>query len=161
MKKSKKILCWILELFALISFIYLALFVGNKHEPWADEAQAWLLARDTTISELIQNYMGYEGSPALWHLILKAFIAIGWQYEYYYVIPIIFTAIGVAILEFKTKLPLYLKLVLPFTYYIFYQYSIVARSYCLVFPILMYLATIYNEKTKKPIRFGMRYSNFT
>ena len=155
MKKGKKILIGILELFTLISFIYLTLFIGDKHEPWADEAQAWLLARDTTIPELLQNYMGYEGSPALWHLILKAFIAIGWKYEYYYVIPILFSAIGVAILEFKTKIPLIFKITIPFTYYIFYQYSIVARSYCLLFPTLMYLATIYNKKTEKPILFGI------
>ena len=57
--------------------------------------------------------MGYEGSPALWHIILKGFIAIGWTYEYYYLIPIIITSIGIAICEFKSDLPIYIKLVLP------------------------------------------------
>lgn len=155
MKKKNKIFERILELIALISFVILAVFVGSKHEPWADEAQAWLLARDTTIPELLQNYMGYEGSPALWHIILKGFIAIGWTYEYYYLIPIIITSIGIAICEFKSDLPIYIKLVLPFTYYIFYQYTIVARSYCLVFPTLMYLSLVYNQKTEKPIQFGI------
>lgn len=161
MKKLKKFFEIMVETLALVSFIVLALFIGSKHEPWADEAQAWLLARDTTIPELLQNYMGYEGSPALWHLILKAFISLGWQYQYYYIIPIIFSAIGVAILEYKTNLPLYIKIILPFTYYIFYQYSIVARSYCLIFPTLMYIAILYKKKLEKPFLFGLRSSCIT
>jgi hypothetical protein len=153
MKKSK-ILDRILELIALISFIILAFIIGSKHEPWADEAQAWLLARDATIPEIITKYMCYEGSPPLWHIILKVFINFGMPYKYYFIIPLIFTSLGLIILEFKTDIPIYLKLIIPFTYYIFYQYTIVARSYCLIFPVLMLLTLIYNKKLEKPFLFG-------
>lgn len=145
----------ILELLVLISFIILTVIVGKNHEPWADEAQAWLLARDASIKDLITVNMRYEGSPVLWHMLLKVFIKFGLTYEFLYIVPIIFTSIGVAIFEFKVKAPTFLKIVLPFTYYIFFQYTIVARSYCLVFPTLMYLAAVWKYKTDKPILFAI------
>ena len=145
----------ILELLVLISFIILTVIIGKRHEPWADEAQAWLLARDASIKNLIVNNMRYEGSPVLWHMILKFFIRIGLDYEHLYIVPIIFSSIGVAIFEFRVKAPTFLKIILPFTYYIFFQYTIVARSYCLVFPTLMYLASVWDNKTKKPILFAI------
>lgn len=145
----------ILELLVLISFIVLTVIIGKRHEPWADEAQAWLLARDASIKNLIVNNMRYEGSPVLWHLVLKFFIKIGFTYDKLYIIPIIFSSIGVAIFEFRVKAPTFLKIILPFTYYIFFQYTIVARSYCLLFPTLMYLSAIWQYKTEKPILFAI------
>ena len=82
----------ILELLVLISFIVLTVIIGKRHEPWADEAQAWLLARDASIKNLIVNNMRYEGSPVLWHLVLKFFIKIGFTYDKLYIIPIIFSS---------------------------------------------------------------------
>lgn len=70
-------------------------------------------------------------------------------------IPLIASTIGVCILEFKLKLPWYIKILLPFTYYLFYQYTIVARSYCLIFPALCYLAMLYPKRREKPIAYGL------
>ena len=39
-----------------------------KHEPWADEAQAWLIARDCSGVELLFQRLRYEGHPGLWYL---------------------------------------------------------------------------------------------
>ena len=50
----------ILELLVLISFIVLTVIIGKKHEPWADEAQAWLLARDASIKDLITTKSFYK-----------------------------------------------------------------------------------------------------
>ena len=35
------------------------------HEPWADEAQAWVLARDSSLWEIFRYRLHYEGTPAL------------------------------------------------------------------------------------------------
>jgi hypothetical protein len=156
-EKSKvyKIIEKIIELIVLLSFIALTYYVGSHHEHWADEAQAWLIARDSSWLELFTVHMKYEGSPVLWHVILKALISMGLTYKYYFIVPIVFTSIGVAIVEFKSKMPLLVKIMLPFAYYIFYQYTIVARSYCLIFPALMFLTCVYNDKTKKPLLFAL------
>ncbi len=46
-----------------------AVFVASAiahHEPWADEAQAWQLARNVSLHGLLATYLHYEG-----HLILQ------------------------------------------------------------------------------------------
>ena len=40
-------------IFIWISFLLLSLFVTYHHEPWADEAQAWLIARDSDVWEIL------------------------------------------------------------------------------------------------------------
>lgn len=56
---------------AALGFYALALGVLlHNHEPWRDEIQAWLLARDSgSLFELWRNTR-YEGHPLLWHLLL-------------------------------------------------------------------------------------------
>ena len=40
------------------------------HEPWFDEAQAWLIARDCSWWEMILERPHYEGHPPLWWMML-------------------------------------------------------------------------------------------
>lgn len=139
----------ILNAVIVLIFLVLTLYVGYYHEPWADEAQSWLIARDATVSEIIFKIARYEGTPSLWHLTLKIFIMFGFQYEYFYLISILFSVIGVWIIVYKLKIPNIFKIMLPFTYFIFYEYTIKARSYCLLLPVLAGIAWIYeNRKTK-------------
>lgn len=143
----------ILYLFFLILFISLGYLVGLHHEPWADEAQHWLLARDCTLFNLVTERLKYEGHPILWYLILKTFIFFKLPYEKFFLIPLIFSSIGVYILFFKIKFPTILKIFIPFTYYIFYQYSVVARSYCLVLPTLTLTAFLWKDRFYHPFRY--------
>lgn len=151
MKNKKNYIYFII----LIIFITLSLFIGYHHEPWADEAQAWLVARDTTLQSLFFKYLHSEGHPALWYIILKCFIYLGLPYKYIYIIPIIFSTIGVSIFLFKSKFPLFIKILFPFTYFIFYQYNIIARSYCLLLPIIALLASIWDKRHTKCFLFTL------
>ena len=42
------------------------------HEPWRDEWQAWLLARDSPSLKALLYNMRYEGHPPTWHVVLFA-----------------------------------------------------------------------------------------
>jgi hypothetical protein len=56
-------------LVTVIFFVVVALGMAH-HEPWRDELQAWMIARDSgSLPELFQN-IRYEGHPAGWHLLL-------------------------------------------------------------------------------------------
>ena len=143
----------IIYLIFLVLFIICGYFVGINHESWADEAQHWLLARDCGILELINQRLKYEGHPLLWYLILKVFIFFKLPYEKFFIIPLIFSSIGVYILFFKIKFPMILKIFTPFTYYIFYQYSIISRSYCLIFPTLTLTAWFWKDRFYHPFRY--------
>lgn len=143
----------IILFFTLAVFIIAELLICPHHEHFCDEAQAWMLARDTSFLELITHYIRYEGSPALWHIVLKIFMFFKLPYSLFYIIPIIFSSVGVGIFLFKSKFPMWVKVIIPFTYYIFYQYTVVARNYCLILPFLAAIATVYPKRTEKPYLF--------
>lgn len=115
------------------------------HEPWVDEAQAWQLARNLSLASLFKTYIRYEGSPGLWHLLLwmMARIHIGYT-GLHWICGAIATA-AVWLLIFWSPFPRYLKLSLPFTYFLLFQYVIVARNYVLV-PLLLFFAAIMWRK---------------
>lgn len=136
----------------LITFIFLSVVMNTKHEFWADEANAWLLAQDLSIKDLI-IYIHRDGHPILFHLIIKFFSLIGLKYKYFGVISILFSSLGIGLLLFKSKLKWYLKLLLPFTYFIFYQYTVVVRGYCLVLFLLSLVAILWKKRREKCVLF--------
>lgn len=139
----------------LVVFVLLELLICPHHEHTADEAQAWLLARDASFWEILTQYVRYECTPALWHIILKIFMFFKLPYNLFYIIPIIFSSIGVGLFLFKSKFPLWIKVLFPFSYYIFYQYTVIARSYCLILPLLAGIAIIYPKKIEKSFLFTL------
>ena len=144
------------EKYQVIVFAFYLILLSisvSHHEPWMDEAQAWLLAKDLGLKELIIKYLRYEGSPGLWHLILMIPAKLGWPYATINVISAISSAIGVWIFIRYAPFPPLIKILYPFTFFVFFQYGVVARSYCLIAPILFAIAIIYKEKEKKPYLF--------
>lgn len=137
----------------IIIFITISIFIGSHHEPWADEAQSWLIARDANVSDIIWNISRYEGTFPLWFLILKAFIISGLQYKYLYIIPIIISSIGLWVFLNKTQVPIYIKILYPFTFYIFYQYTIIARSYCLLFLAFSLWMVTYKDRFNHSLKY--------
>lgn len=151
--KNKK-LSIIIRIIVIIIFSILLLIFQNYHEPWADEAQSFLIARDTNLIEMFK-YMKYEGTPPLWVIIIKIFIKLGGTYSTFSLVPIFFSILGVIVFEFKIKAPIYIKILFPFTYFIFCQYTIIARSYCLIFLALMIIASIYPKRFEKLLEFTL------
>src|SRR5436853_2707169 len=89
---------YVQERYQVIVFaIYVTLLAVavSHHEPWMDEAQAWLLAKDTSFKELFLKYLRYEGSPGLWHLILMIPAKLGLPYFSINILSAIFAATGV------------------------------------------------------------------
>jgi hypothetical protein len=120
-------------------------FAIPYHEPWADEAQAWQLARSLSLPALFKTYIRYEASPGLWHFLLWVLIHAHVNYTGLHWICGRIAVGATALLVFKSPFPRYLKLILPFTYFLIFQYVVVARSYVLV-PIFLYLIAIWWKK---------------
>jgi hypothetical protein len=134
------------------AFIYASLVVVTilLHEPWSDEAQAWLLARDASLFDLWTRLMHYEGSPGLWQTLLHLLINLGVPYAAYnYVSGALALAAAWLFMRYA-PLPLPVRLVVPFTYFLAYQYAVVARSYVLLAPLLFAVAAIYKDARERP-----------
>ena len=137
-----------------IAFVCLGFFAGLYHEPWADEAQAWLIARDNNSILDIIKAVRLEGTLPTWHLIIKIFQLCGLNYRFFFIIPLILSTAGVLLL-FATDAPLVVKAVLPFSFYAVYQNAVVARQYSLVFPVMMLIVLLYRQRLTKPVRFHL------
>ncbi len=123
------------------------------HEPWVDEAQAWLLARDLSLPSLLFHFLRREGHPALWYLLLwgPAHLHAPYALLNWLCVPI--AVAGIWVLLRYGPFPFYVRALLPFTLFLAYQYAVVARSYVL-FPLLGFLvAHLYQQQ--RPMRMAV------
>jgi hypothetical protein len=133
----------------------LVFYLVPHHEPWFDEAQAWLIARDVSPQELFVHYLRYEGTPGLWHLLLMVPAKLHLPYQTLNVISASFGVLGTYLFLRHSPFPWYVKLLFPFSFYVFYQYAIVARSYSLLPVLFFLLAVTYRSKMQSPFRFAI------
>ncbi|HZU79091.1 MAG TPA: hypothetical protein VE991_04180, partial [Acidimicrobiales bacterium] len=123
------------------------------HEPWSDEVQSWLLARDASVVHLFAHQLRYEGSPGLWQLLLVPFAKAGLPVLTLNVVGAAVAFAGVAIVLFASPLPAPLRAALPFTYYFAFQYAVVARSYTLFVPLVLGVAACHRTRMERPLRY--------
>jgi hypothetical protein len=135
---------------ALGAYALLVAFTILRHEPWADEAQSWLLGRDASLAQLWGQLLHYEGTPGLWQTLLHALIRLGLPYSAYNFVSASLGLAAVYLLLRYAPLPLYIRLLLPFTYYLCYQYAVIARSYSLIAPLLFAIAAVYPYAPRRP-----------
>lgn len=102
-----------------------------RHEPWRDELQAWLLARDSfSLPELWRNTR-YEGHPLLWHLLL--FPLARWV-GHPAAMQVLHWGIAVAATATLVRwapFPLLVRTVAVFSYFPLFEYGAVSRNYAL------------------------------
>lgn len=148
--KKNKILKWSI----FLSYAIFTLIVLLYHENWRDEAQSWLIARELNLFELFQQ-LKYEGHPALWYLILMPFAKVGLPYItanlIAWTISIIsaFLFIKYCPISFKGKIVILLSSIF------LYDYTIFARSYCLILLFVILLCIIYPKRKEKPILYHL------
>ncbi|MGA3316956.1 MAG: hypothetical protein ABSC64_11025 [Candidatus Korobacteraceae bacterium] len=149
----------VLDVAVLGSLATLVLFTVSKHEPWADEAQSWLLARDLGWWRLIFSELRYEGHPGVWHTILWVAIHIFHvRYEMLGYLGGMFAIGGLAVLIFLAPFPRVLRYLIATSYFFVYQYAVIARSYELL-PLLAFLAAyLFRKRTASPVLFAMTLS---
>ncbi|MBR5320775.1 MAG: hypothetical protein IKU41_02925 [Clostridia bacterium] len=146
----------ILEVFATITYAVSHLVMAIFHEPWFDESVAWQIARCASISEILFVRPHYEGHPPLWHLILMPFAKLGAPYELSLtVISLIFAGAAVGLIIWKSPFPRIIRLLLPFTYFFFYQYGVISRPYCVMMLAFVLLAISYSSRNEKPLRYTL------
>ena len=142
------------DVITLIIYLLGVCTVSFFHEPWFDEAQAWAIARSGTIKEILFEIPHYEGHPPLWHLILVPFAKLGAPYELSLaVVNIFFMTLAVAVLLFKSPFPKLIRCLLPFNFFLFYQYGVVSRPYCILVLAIFLAAVCYKNRNEHPVEY--------
>lgn len=129
-------------LFALLCGV---LLVGYfVHEPWRDETQAWLMARDMSFSELWRN-AGMEGHPIGWHLLIKPLAMLGLPFESIRFLNIILVLLAAAVVLMKAPFSLWQRAAIVFGIPFLY-FGVWARSYSLLLLLSVLLASLYSKR---------------
>lgn len=151
-KKKSSLIEWaVLALYA-ISYIVVTVF----HEPWFDEAQAWEIAKCGSYRDLLFLIPHGEGHPALWSLILSIPAKLGVPFELgLKSVAFAFSIATVYLIIFKSPFAKWVRYILPFTYFYFYQYGIISRTYCVVMFLCCLLAVWFKSKDEHPVRFSI------
>lgn len=140
---------WLIYGGALAYAVLIAAAIG-RHEPWADEAQAWLLGRDASLADLWLKLLHYEGSPGLWQTLLHALIRLGLPYSTLNYLGGLLGLSAAWLALRYAPFPLPVRLALPFTFFLGYQYAVIARSYDLLPVLLFACAMVYANALRRP-----------
>jgi hypothetical protein len=136
-------------------WIVVVTFTIQYHEKWADEAQAWLIARDLDLRTIWFHELRYEGSPGLWHTILwvaqHVFHA---RYGAISYLGAAFALSGVVAWLYASPFPRPIRWLLALSYFFVYQYAVIARSYEL-FALFCILAACKFRDLKRPQLFAL------
>ena len=142
------------EWLVTVGFMAGLLAVSLYHEPWFDEVQSWQIAKCENLFRLLFHIPHYEGNPPLWYLILAIPAKLGVPFEIgLKTVGALISFCSVVLLVFKSPFPRPVRLVLPFTYYFFYQYGVIVRPYGLMILAFILLAVSFKSRNEHPWRF--------
>jgi hypothetical protein len=138
---------------ALIVFATLVVAGTLCHEPWRDEADAWLLARDHSPAGLFY-WTRYVGSPGLWYLVQMPFAQAGLPYQTQGLLNSAIAIATAALVLWRLPLPDLTKRLVIFSYLPAYEYGVIARSYGLSLLLLAALAALVARRGERPLLFA-------
>ena len=138
---------------ALAVYVAGVAFVAARHEPWRDEAGAWLVARDASPAELF-FLTRYVGTPALSYLVHMPLAKAGLPYASAKVVHVATAAAAVAVLLWAAPLPLVTRLAVAFSYPVAYEFGVLVRPYALLMLVLFAVAALWPARARRPLAFA-------
>lgn len=140
----------VIAVYAVINFLIL-----SRHEPWRDEAQTWLVARDAPIVSILFGQNLYERHPALWYLLLAPLAKSGLPYISQALLHMALAVGAVALFILRSPFSRLTKYLFVFSYYMMSEYAVIARSYILGILLLFALADLYPRKLHHPLVYAL------
>jgi hypothetical protein len=137
-----------------VAYAALTLWVTLHHEPWRDEADTWLIARDATLGETLR-IPAHRGVPLLWDFLLRPFAKAGVPYLAQQLLNLACMWGAVLLLMRSRAFPPLLKIVFPFSFYASYEYAAIARPYALLTLLLFAMAECWRTRGEKPVRLAI------
>jgi hypothetical protein len=132
----------------LLFWGFFALLLGltiSRHEMWSDEMQAFLIARDSNSLAALFHNLRYEGHPALWHLLLMIPAHISWNPAGMQILNYLLALIEAWLILSARALKLPIRVLLIFSFTLFYTDATLSRSYMLAILLLTAAVAAYNS----------------
>jgi len=138
---------------AYIAYALLLAVSVFMHCMWADEADPWVMARETNFHDFLR-YFSYVGHPPLWFSLLFPFARLGLPIETMQGINAVLALMVAWLLLYRSPFAPWLRVALLFTQGLSFQYAVVARSYMLMLFILFLLAACHPSRLQRPWRYS-------
>lgn len=138
---------------ATVALVFLAvqLLLVGRHEMWLDELQAWMIARDSdSLVQLLKN-LRYEGHPALWHLLLLPIVRLFPSPEAMQVLHVTIASASIYLLVRYAPFTIAVKLLLCLSYFLFFEYSQLARNYAPGIFLAFSFCALFPERKSRPL----------
>lgn len=130
-------------------FFLLGLLGILNHEMWRDEYQAWLIAvNSNNWTELLAN-IRLEGHPLLWYAILFIIHQFSGGLFVMKAVHLFFATATVFLLNRFGPFKVWVSMLISFSYFFFYEYAIISRSYVLALFFAVLFCVLYTRQTKK------------
>ena len=98
--------------------------------------------------------MQYEGSPALWHIIIMPFAKLGFPYITINLVHFLIIYLAAAVFVYKSPFSKTTKILFIFSYFMAWEYSIIARNYAISVLLLFIIAAFYQDRLNKPFLYA-------
>ena len=108
------------------------------HEPWRDEANVWLMARELSPLRLLQE-IKYQGHPCLWYFLVMPFAKLGLPFRTIGILSTVIMAVTAWIYLQRSRQSLVLKVLVLFSPIFTYFYPTIARNYCLIALLVIHI----------------------
>ena len=137
-----------INVFTLIIFSILGYIGILHHEIWLDEAHHFLLSRDSkTLSELYYNSR-YEGHPLLWNFLVWFICKISPTVFVMQLLHFLLSICNASLILWLSPFKIYQRVLLCFSYFIFFEYSIISRNYALGLSFLLISILLITQSKK-------------
>lgn len=114
----------------MLSYMVLTATLAFHHEPWRDEVDSWLMARDASVATILRISPDM-GTPVGWYLLLKPFATAGLPFPTQQIITLVLCWTAVGMLIFQSPFSLLQTTCWCLSWYLLFEYSVVSRNYTL------------------------------
>ncbi len=134
---------------ALAVFAIVSAALALTHEPWRDEVQAWLIARNSdTLGALVHNSRS-EGHPLLWFVLLWLPARLTRSLVALQVVHLAIAIAAAACVLWRAPFARWQRVIFIFGYFPLYEYGVIARNYALGM-LLLFVACILASRRPRP-----------
>jgi hypothetical protein len=127
--------------------------VHASHELWRDELHCWSLGRNASgLWELLTGDRRYDGHPFLWYYLLHLISRWSRSEVYLHAVTIVLATSSAYLWLRDAGLPRILRVALLGTYCIFFEYSVLSRSYALGVFLAFLFCRLYQPRGLRILR---------
>ena len=154
--KVKVLKKWEIILYISVLVLYAAasIYLMFCHEAWRDEAQAWVLAKQLSWTQ-IPSLCPSEGHPCLWFYLIKISIVLGLPFKYFSIISITFMTLAAGLFLFRADFHWVSKILIILSPLFFYYNPVICRNYSVVMFLVCSLCALWKDRREKPLIYAL------